>query len=574
MTNLHARFRSLDSVPAPDLWDEVTRRADQSVSTASVRRVEIDRVPSYGGRATFPLRGIALMVALAVVLLGGLVGTALIAGALSNRSTPVVPPSPALAPPPARLPENGLIAVSANPNDVGGGEVGDIYLVGEGAAARRIIGSAGDGLAQACPRFSPDGRNLAYGEARASDPVTTFRGVWPVTDRAVVVVGLDDHGDASPPVMRVTIPGGGPIACPEWSPNGGQLAFRASELWIADVASGHTTTVSINPESGFAQRELEWSHDGSRIAVAELGRIRIVRVADGVSTLILVGGDTPASLGWTNGDDRIVYVTPDGPGYGGAVHVVDADGNNETQLTPRDPGLWFSDSQVSPDGTRVAFVQHRTRCSGDGCTQDPPQLMVMDTEGSNKVQLPIPSTIGLDGVQWSPDGKRLLSSSNDGVFSVALTPGSPVVVHSSGELNLEWSASEVTWQPVFPVTAAPTDSEAAVASTAPGPTEVLGSRPGLSVHVGGWFYRAPGPTCLALSDGGLSVTSGGEQDGDEITLVFRPDGSVSSLSGLQRGVIWTVTQDAQGTLGTDHSGSFVGTDSISGADVSGTFACK
>ncbi len=321
MTDLHARFRSLDSVPAPDLWDEVTRRIDQPVSTVSVTRTEVQRVRSRGGRATFPLRGTALLIAVATLLLVGLVGTALIGGTLINRSAPVVrpspavPPSPAVLPSPAVRPENGLIAVSANPSDIGGGEVGDIYLVGEGAPARRIIGSVGDGLAQACPRFSPDGRKLAYGEARASDPVTTYRGVWPVTDRAVVVVGLDDHGDASPPMMRVTVPGGGPIACPEWSPNGEQLAFRVGpELWITDVPSGHRTTVSVTPESGFEQNELEWSRDGSRIAVAEPGRIRIVRVADGASMLISVAGATPRSLGWTVGDDRIVYVATDTPG--------------------------------------------------------------------------------------------------------------------------------------------------------------------------------------------------------------------------------------------------------------------
>lgn len=562
MTDLHARFRALDSVPTPDLWDEVRLRVEGTVSTESVRRADVDRVRSPRRRAPFPLRRAALLVALAGLLLVGTIGTALIAGSLSNRL-----PSPTALPSLSVLPENGLIAVSANPNDVGGGEVGDIYLVSEGAPARRIIGSVGDGIAQECPRFSPDGRDLAYGEARASDPVTTFRGVWPVTDRAVVVVGLNDLGDASPPKLRVTVPGGGSMICPEWSPSGGQVAFVVgSELWITEVASAHTTVVSVIPQSGFEQNEVEWSRDGSRTAVAEPGRIRIVHAADGASTLISVEGGTPRSLGWTAGDQRIVYVTTDSPGDGRAVHVVDADGNNDIQLTPRDPEVGFRDSPVSPDGTRVAFLQSRTRCTSDGCTGDPPQLMVMGTDGSNEVELPISSDIGLNALQWAPDGKRLLLSSIDGVFSVALTPGSPVVDHSSGELNLEWSASEVTWQPVFPASPAPTESEAPVA-TSTGPTKV-----GSSVHVGGWSYTG-GAFCLVLSDGGLSVTSGDQQDGDMMTLVFLPDGTVSSLSGLVRGIVWKVTQNPQGTLKPDKSGTFSGKDVISGADVSGTFAC-
>lgn len=59
------------------------------------------------------------------------------------------------------------------------------------------------------------------------------------------------------------------------------------------------------------------------------------------------------------------------------------------------------------------------------------------------------------GVIGSADGKRLLLSSIDGVVSVAVAPGLPPIVDTSGQLNypgggldLEWSWSEVTWQPV------------------------------------------------------------------------------------------------------------------------------
>ena len=76
--------------------------------------------------------------------------------------------------------------------------------------------------------------------------------------------------------------------------------------------------------------------------------------------------------------------------------------------------------------------------------------MIMATDGSNRVELPIPPGFGVFGLQWSPDGKRLLFGSIDGVVSIGVAPGSPAVVYSSGELNLEWSGSEVTWQPVFP----------------------------------------------------------------------------------------------------------------------------
>ena len=60
----------------------------------------------------------------------------------------------------------------------------------------------------------------------------------------------------------------------------------------------------------------------------------------------------------------------------------------------------------------------------------------MNPDGSNVVEVPIPPGFAVSGLQWSPDGRRLLLSSIAAVVSVAVAPGSPSIVHSSGELNL------------------------------------------------------------------------------------------------------------------------------------------
>ncbi|HXC77658.1 MAG TPA: hypothetical protein VNU19_11455 [Candidatus Acidoferrum sp.] len=346
------------------------------------------------------------------------------------ESPPPVPPSVA---------SQGWIAASANPWTFGGGENGDIYLLSPGASPRRVIGSDGDGIAQDCPAFSPDGQRLAYGEARASGAVTSGRGVWPVSDRAVVVVAVSDP---SQPLMRLTLPTApGEIACPQWSPDGRHAAYRVgADLWVADTTSGKTILFQVLA-TPWGQNGFAWSRDGKRIAVAEPGQIRIVPIDGSTPTVIAVQGGVPGSysgsIGWT-ADDGIIYTSTDPVSDSQVVNRIDADGSNDTQLAS---GGYSTFSTVSPDGNRVAYVAASSQ-----------HVVTMDTRGGNVVEVPVPPNFLVSGLLWSPDGKRLLLSSIDGVVSVAVAPGSPPIAYADGQynsgLNLEWSWAEVTWQPV------------------------------------------------------------------------------------------------------------------------------
>jgi dipeptidyl aminopeptidase/acylaminoacyl peptidase len=243
----------------------------------------------------------------------------------------------------------------------------------------------------------------------------------------------------------------GEIACPEWSRDGAHIAVRAeSELWVVDAVSGSTTVVPVT-QAPFGQQGFEWSRDGSRIAVAEPRHIRVVRVDGGASTLIPVEGFTPGSLGWT-AVDEIVHTTTDEPGDALTINVVASNGTNDTRITPDATAgaqLRFDYAVVSPRGTRVAYLQRTFRCSADGCSQDPERVFVTDTHGLSLVEVPIPAGFGVSGLQWSPDGERLLLGSIVGVVSVGLAPGSPDIVYSRDELNLEWSPWELSWQAVY-----------------------------------------------------------------------------------------------------------------------------
>jgi hypothetical protein len=120
---------------------------------------------------------------------------------------------------------------------------------------------------------------------------------------------------------------------------------------------------------------------------------------------------------------------------------------------------------------------------------------------------------------------------------------------------------------------APAQSEAPASSESTGPGAV-GFVPGtVGLTVGTHGAGFAGVVCQDLGNGLLSVRSGDLNGGEAFALVFRSDGTVSSLSGALRGVVWEVTQNPQGTLRADRSGTFSGKDAIVGADVAGTFAC-
>lgn len=125
-----------------------------------------------------------------------------------------------------------------------------------------------------------------------------------------------------------------------------------------------------------------------------------------------------------------------------------------------------------------------------------------------------------------------------------------------------------------PASEAPAQSEAPTANESTGPADLIGSAPNtVSVTVGTHGAGFTGVICQTLVNGQLSVLRGDPADGESVALVFRSDGTPSSLSGALRGVSWKVTQNPQGTLNADKSGTFSGKDAASGANVSGTFAC-
>ena len=122
------------------------------------------------------------------------------------------------------------------------------------------------------------------------------------------------------------------------------------------------------------------------------------------------GGDgNPA---WSPDGERIVF-TSDRTGVG-QVYVMDADGDNTTQLTFDD--AWKDQvPDWSPDGSKIAYA-----------AGDPGDVLVMNADGSNQHTVVGGSTDDF-GSAWSPDGGQIaFTRFDDRTVYVANSDGSNV----------------------------------------------------------------------------------------------------------------------------------------------------
>ena len=163
---------------------------------------------------------------------------------------------------------------------------------------------------------------------------------------------------------------------------------------------------------------------------------------------------------------------------------------------------------------------------------------------------------------WTATARQSTDIGN-GTTATLLPDGT--VLEAGGEGRGADFASAELYHPASPATS----------HSSPAPTAgLVGSEPGtVGVTVGDHFAGFAGVICRGAGKGQLSVRGGDPNDGEWFALVLGSDGAVSSLSGALRGVEWKVTQKPQLTLKADKSGTFSGKDVVSGADVSGTFAC-
>jgi dipeptidyl aminopeptidase/acylaminoacyl peptidase len=436
------------------LRTEAPPRAAERLLETTLARVATTPQPRVGwwrpsaldrsSRSSRPL----LALAAGLLGLGLLGGVSLVGGLLTTESpAPTVPPVPTT---------DGWIVFTTNANHPGLDS--DVYLIRDGGPAVRIVGSDTEALDERCPAFSPDGTRLAYGQALGSDDrghadaavmIADLDGAGEVTTSNEIRLG-DSRRDAAPP-------------CAVWSPDGRRVAFAVVDTapWpdgCPDVepatGCGLTTTTRevlvVLVEGGQIEAslpaeatDLEWSPDGSRLAVATRDLVEIYSVGtwEQLETL-------PASVGarfisWSP-DARFIAYERDiqvGEAESADLVVHDLDtGSRHVEATGYEVNHGFGPAW-SPNGDQIVYQRLCAATPDGGPCREQHDVVILasgvgsDWRPSEVTARVMPQSYEVNGegtflwpfwVTWSPNADSLLYSTFDGP-QLVIVPTSPVL---------------------------------------------------------------------------------------------------------------------------------------------------
>ncbi len=132
-----------------------------------------------------------------------------------------------------------------------------------------------------------------------------------------------------------------------------------------------------------------------------------------VAALLVLAPPATATPPGENGP--IIWQSYTGPAY--EIWMMDPDGSNEDQLT--DNTSHDERAQISPDGSKIAFMSQRDIEPGDSI-----DIWQMDADGTNQVQL-TDNDVFESEPTWSPDGNTIVFAGPTDLWSIPEGGGTP-----------------------------------------------------------------------------------------------------------------------------------------------------
>ncbi|MEX0698560.1 MAG: hypothetical protein WD354_02400 [Acidimicrobiia bacterium] len=339
----------------------------------------------------------------------------------------------------AGLAANGTIVYEAS---------GNIRMVNpDGSEDGRVIGALNDGIAQTCPRYSPDGVWLSHQESLFGGLV----GDPDLEKVSLVSSHVDADGRPNPAARSATVFEGSNIfegssmgPCGRWSPDGGSMAlFQVTDdgvLGIAIVSMDEIAVLFLPHTPHLAS--IAWSPDGTFLAFPTVEGIAMSRPAT-CEIQVVPTSVTPKELSWSPDGNRFAYTGIPDLADRTDLFLINRDGTNEIQLTRGRE--WESHPAWSPLGDNLAFVQET--CDPNGCRSH----IAMHTSG-HFVALPPARidnqvTTSIQGpLVWSPDAQWILHVAS-GPFTL---PGQPLVIAPAQGVpqlvTIEFGITSYDWQ--------------------------------------------------------------------------------------------------------------------------------
>ena len=313
----------------------------------------------------------------------------------------------------AIAPDGGWIAYTVRETDQDADRRStDLYMVSwDGQARLQLTHSKNS---ESRPRFSPDGKYLAFIRARGGDD--SGKSKDPKTKKQVWVLNRSG-GEAE----RLTEIEGG-VSSFEWSPDSTRLVLVSKDPEPKEDEDPKSETDTPRP---IVIERYQFKRDRVGYLGSRYSRLFLFDVAAKTTTLLTPGSFNSTEPAWSPDGQRIAFTSkregdPDRH-VNTDIFVVEArDGAVARQLT-----TWNGpDSRpaFSPDGAKIAYLRGGPpKYSG----YDPPQLAVISTDGGQPLLL----TEGLDrnvsAPRWSANGNKIhFVYEDDRIRYVAEVPAS------------------------------------------------------------------------------------------------------------------------------------------------------